>query len=272
VFGYWESRSRKLVVGHFGSGDFFRYYLVYQQRDIHGFELETAPATTEKILCILRAEHAQPVEERPPYGMTSNNCVVATHRVLCEALEDEDEEPPALNSFVPTGLERWTKENFVIVQDRYYASTRHLHMKKRKEQGKGIAKEFFVPFSASDPHAYKSWRLIYTEDLRAVLLPLRPVAGVGNVITGVMQLVMSPVFAPMGKLHHVPGGLYGLTASLPEFIFLPYRRAGKTPWHPDEATQIIGSWEPERNQEKQRELLEEYGLGVEPAVSGHDRE
>jgi hypothetical protein len=64
----------------------------------------------------------------------------------------------------------------------------------------------------------------------------------------------------MGKAYYIPGGLYGMTAALPECIFLPYRRAGKTPWQPDEATRIISSWEPERNREKQQELLAEYGL------------
>jgi|GEM_PF-3284535 len=271
VFGYWESRSNKLVVGHFQRDAFFRYYLVYQQRDMHGFELSIPPEKTGKILRILREQYTQPMEERPPYSMGSDNCVVATYRVLCEALDKDDEEAPPLKSIVPGGLERWTKKNFVVVQERYYASTRHLFMKNRKDQGEGVVNEYFVPFSKSDPHVYKSWRLIYTEDLRAALLPLRPVAGVGNVITGIVQLGSSPVLLPMGKTHCITGGLYGVTASLPECVFLPFRRAGKTPRHPDEATRIIGNWEPERNREKQQELLAEYGLGVETAVSGHER-
>jgi hypothetical protein len=76
----------------------------------------------------------------------------------------------------------------------------------------------------------------------------------------------------MGKAYYVSGGLYGVTASLPECVFLPYRRAGRTPRHPDEATRIIGSWEPERNREKQRELLAEYDRRVEAAVFGNPGE
>jgi hypothetical protein len=268
VFGYWESRSRKLVVGRFGTNDFFRYYLVYQQRDMHGFELDIVPKKAEEMRHILRDEYAQPSERRPAYGMFSNNCVVATHRILCKAFVKENEEAPPLHSSFPGGLERWTKKNFVIVQERYYASTRHLYMKMLKEAGQGTVSEHFVPLSRSDPHAYRSWRLVYTEDLRGAHVLLRPLAGVGNVITGIVQLVSSPVAAPMGKLHYLPGGLYGMTSSLPECVFLPYRRAGKTPWQPDEATRIVGSWEAERNREKQEKLLAEYDLRVEAAATG----
>ncbi len=272
VFGYWESRDKKLVVGHFEKDAFFRYYLAYQQRDMHGFELDIRPERIRRILEILRDEYAQPVESRPPYGMLSNNCVVATHRILCEALDSCEEAPP-LDSGFPRGLERWTRKNFVVLEDRYYASTRHLFMKNQKDLGNGISGEFFVPFSASDPHAYRSWRLVYTEDLRGALVPLRPVAGAGNVITGVVQLALSPVFAPMGKLYHVPGGLYGMTASLPELVFLPYRRAGKTPWQPDEARRIVAGWEPARNRERQAKLLAEYQVQADAAVGfSHDRD
>lgn len=268
VFGYWESHDHKLDVGHFQTDTFFWYYLAYQQRDMQGFELEISSPKTRKILRILHEENEQPLDERPPYGMISNNCVVATYRVLCEALDKKEEEAPPLRSFMPGGLEKWTKKNFIIVKERYYASTRHLYMKKRKDEGKSTANEYFPPFSRSDPHAYRSWRLVYTEDLRGTLLLLRPVAGVGNVITGVVQLGLSPVFLLTGKAYHIPGGLYGVTASLPECVFLPFRRAGKTPWHPDEATRIIGSWEPERNRAKQQDLLTEYGRRYEAAAPG----
>jgi hypothetical protein len=259
VFGYWESRDHKLAVGYFLTDAFFRYYLVYHQRDVHGFELDVASERTGKILRILHDQKARPPEERPPYSMGADNCVVAAYRVLCEALDRETEPPPPLPSVFPGGLERWAKQNFVIVEERYYRSTRHLYMKKRKERGEGVAKELFVPLSRSDPHVYKSWRLVFTEDLRGPLLPLRPLAGAANTVTGAVQLGLSPLFLPMGKFHSLPGGLYGMSASLPECLFLAFRRAGKTPMHPDGATRIMENWEPERNQDEQPELLPESG-------------
>ncbi len=74
---------------------------------------------------------------------------------------------------------------------------------------------------------------------------------------------MSPLYGATGKLHGLPGGLYGIAASLPERVFLPYRRAGKTPWQPDVVPRIMADWEPDRNRQEQEALLAEYGMALD---------
>ncbi|GAB4162700.1 MAG: hypothetical protein Kow00107_09920 [Planctomycetota bacterium] len=231
------------------AGDYFRMYSTYEERDILGMEPDFTPQQVEKVVRTVLEEADRPSRWDPDYRIFRNNCVHGAWRLLCEGMPDYEARKP-LNAFTPEGLAVWTRDNIPLRAERFYPSYRHRRMYEQWARGEGITDEFFVPWADEDSHEYECWRLVYTEDLRGGLTLARPLAGAGNILTGGAQTIKGVLTIPAGGAPDVLRGLYSMVIAVPELLFVPIRRAGKSaPFDPIEYQGILLYWKTRHEKE-----------------------
>ena len=146
---------------------------------------------------------------------------------------------------LPGGLANWVRENFTVTAERYYPSYRHRKMIARLAQGEGPTGDMFAPGSDTNTHEQVYWRLVYTEDLDGELFILRPLAGAANVVTGLVQMGYGVVGIPFGEFPDTAQGFVSSLMAVPELVFIPARRAGRSaPYKNEELQQVIDTWRP----------------------------
>ena len=258
VYSFWMVGS-SFVLEEMEVHEFFKLYMQYEMREADGYTLEITAEQRRRFDAWASGVLNIDYPGREAYNVFTNNCATGVWLMLCTLLGiDENKQPMGMST--PGKLRRWIAANMKVTGQTFYPSFRHDKMRRMSEEGKSTTGEFFVPISKSDPHHYLGWRLVYTEDLRRGAFLIRPFAGAANVVTGAVQTVYGVVALPLGKTQSIFCGIWAAGMALPELLFIPFRRAGKSaPMNTRRIREILRDWNAEG-------ISDQYGQPPEPKV------
>lgn len=132
--------------------------------------------------------------------------------------------PATLLSNFPSLFEWWIKNNLTVLRTEYYFGvTREL----RENQGFVRAMLEYTYFSSkTKPKGIpRKWRLVASDELHGPWIVLRPVGGALNIAAGLVQSVYGVgAVVITGKADNLQNGISGMLSSVPEIVFLKYRK------------------------------------------------